>query len=178
MINEDRSRSSRKDHYVRGRSGGDLCRAHRREVPPGASLRTPVVERRTAPSRQAFFGVTLKTLADWRFGMCSPNSIVVVEPDGWVREVRAASTDALSGAPLHHRDSWNEFIPEFHEAHPGWSRARTPPKVNWMWFPAGRTGMAVLGVVLSTGQALPVPHLSSTSTQATRREQPKSSVPW
>ena len=25
---------------------------------------------------------------------------------------------------------WNEFIPEFHEAHPGWSRARTPPKVS------------------------------------------------
>jgi hypothetical protein len=88
-----------------------------------------------------FFGVTLKV---WQIGdsAYAPQLDVVVEPDGWVREVRAASTDALSGAPLHHRDFWNEFIPEFHEAHPGWSRARTPPKVNWMWFPAGRTGMA------------------------------------
>ena len=88
-----------------------------------------------------FFGVTLKV---WQIGdsAYAPQLDVVVEPDGWVREVRAASTDALSGAPLHHRDFWNEFIPEFHETHPGWSRARTPPKVNWMWFPAGRTGMA------------------------------------
>jgi hypothetical protein len=88
-----------------------------------------------------FFGITLKV---WRIGdsAYAPQLDDVVEPDGWVREVRAASTDKLSGTPLHYRDYWNEFIPEFHEAHPGWSRARTPPKVNWMWFPAGRTGMA------------------------------------
>ena len=70
-----------------------------------------------------------------------PQLVVVVEPDGWVREVRATSTDELSGVQLHYRDFWSEFIPEFHEAHPGWSRARTPPKVSWMQFPAGRTGV-------------------------------------
>ena len=104
-----------------------------------------------------FFGITLKV---WRIGdsVYAPQFDVVVEPDGWVREVRAASTDELSGVQLHYRDFWNEFIPEFHEAHPGWSRARTPPKVNWMQFPAGRTGVQYLRVVLSSGQALPVPH--------------------
>ena len=87
-----------------------------------------------------FFGITLKT---WRIGDSpyAPQLVVVVEPDGWVREVRATSTDELSGVQLHYREFWSEFIPEFHEAHPGWSRARTPPKVNWMWFSAGRTGV-------------------------------------
>ena len=104
-----------------------------------------------------FFGITLKV---WRIGDSeyAPQLDDVVEPDGWVREVRAASTDKLSGTPLHYRVFWNEFIPEFHKAHPGWSRARTPPKVNWMQFPAGRTRRAVLCVVLSSGQALPVSH--------------------
>ena len=87
-----------------------------------------------------FFGITLKT---WRIGDSpyAPQLDVVVEPDGWVREVRATSTDELSGVQLHYRDFWSEFIPEFHEAQPGWSRARTPPKVSWMQFPAGRTGV-------------------------------------
>lgn len=87
-----------------------------------------------------FFGITLKT---WRIGDSpyAPQLDVVVEPDGWVREVRAAGTNEPSGAEVHHRDFWSEFLPEFHEAHPGWSRARMPQKVNWMWFPAGRTGV-------------------------------------
>ena len=104
-----------------------------------------------------FFDITLKA---WRIGDSpyAPQLVVVVEPDGWVREVRATSTDELSGVHLHYRDFWSEFIPEFHETHPGWSRARTPPKVNWMRFPAGRTGVQYLCVVLSSGQPLPVSH--------------------
>ena len=87
-----------------------------------------------------FFGITLKT---WRIGDSpyAPQLDVVVEPDGWVREVRAAGTNQPSGAEVHHKDFWSEFLPEFHEAHPGWSRARMPQKVNWMLFPAGRTGV-------------------------------------
>ena len=87
-----------------------------------------------------FFGITLKV---WQIGdsAYAPQLDVVVEPDGWVREVRATSTDELSGVQLHYRDFWSEFLPEFHEAHPGWSRARIPQKVSWMLFPAGRTGV-------------------------------------
>ena len=87
-----------------------------------------------------FFGITLKT---WRIGDSpyAPQLVVVVEPDGWVREVRATSTDELSGVQVHYREFWSEFIPEFHEAHPGWSRARTPPKASWIQFPAGKTGV-------------------------------------
>ena len=35
-------------------------------------------------------------------------------------------------------DWWTEFLPVLHDAHPGWSSARTPSYANWMSFPSGR----------------------------------------
>ncbi len=34
---------------------------------------------------------------------------------------------------------WAEFLPAFHEAHPGWSNAQTPQPANWVYFPSGRS---------------------------------------
>ena len=86
-----------------------------------------------------FFGVVLKA---WRIGDSrpAPQLDVVVEPDEWIREAREATQD-LSDKRLAYREFWSEFLPEFHECHPGWSRANTPAKDNWMNFPAGKTGL-------------------------------------
>ena len=86
-----------------------------------------------------FFGVVLKA---WRIGDSrpAPQLDVVVEPDEWMREIRE-ETAGLSEKRLAYRDFWSEFLPEFHERYPGWSRANTPAKDNWMNFPAGKTGL-------------------------------------
>ena len=86
-----------------------------------------------------FFGVALKA---WRIGDSSPapQLDVVVEPDEWMREIRGETAD-LSEKRLAYREFWSEFLPEFHERYPGWSRANTPAKDNWMNFPAGKTGL-------------------------------------
>ena len=85
-----------------------------------------------------FFGIVLKV---WRIGDSkpAPQLDVVVKPDKWVREIR--DTNELSGLQLAYRDFWSEFLPAFHQQHPGWSRAETPSKGNWMSFPAGKAGM-------------------------------------
>ena len=87
----------------------------------------------------SFFGIALKV---WKIGnsVPAPQLDVVVEPDEWVRSVHAASLDELSGTQLAYRDFWAEFLPAFHERYPGWSRARTPSKDNWMNFPSGTAG--------------------------------------
>ena len=86
-----------------------------------------------------FFGVVLKA---WRIGDSrpAPQLDVVVEPDKWTREVRE-ETATLSEKQFSYRDFWSEFLTEFHEHHPGWSRANTPAKGNWMEFPAGKRGL-------------------------------------
>lgn len=86
-----------------------------------------------------FFGVELKA---WRIGnsLPAPQLDVVVEPDEWKRSIRA-ETGKLSDKQRAYRDFWTEFLPEFHERHPDWSRRHTPAKGNWMEFPAGLTGL-------------------------------------
>ena len=83
-----------------------------------------------------FFGVVLKA---WRIGDSkpAPQLDVVVEPDEWMREVRA-ETPNLTGKQLAYRDFWSELLPEFQNCHSGWSRRKTPSKDSWMSFPAGR----------------------------------------
>ena len=95
-----------------------------------------------AHSRESvsFFGIVLKV---WKIGDSAPapQLDVVVEPDTWVRSVHARSSDGLSTSQLAYRDFWAEFLPAFHERYPGWSRAQTPSKDNWMNFPAGKSGV-------------------------------------
>ena len=38
---------------------------------------------------------------------------------------------------------WSEFLPDFHEAQPGWSRSTKAQSVNWASFPSGRSGVGV-----------------------------------
>ena len=65
---------------------------------------------------------------------------VVVEPDDFSRRARAGAR-TVSEAGARYTDWWAEFLPEFHEAHPGWSSAQTPSYANWMNFPSGRSGV-------------------------------------
>ena len=68
---------------------------------------------------------------------------VVVEPDDFSRSARTASK-TVSAWNAGYADWWAEFLPAFHQAHPGWSNAQTPQPVNWMSFPTGRSGVRYL----------------------------------
>ena len=91
-----------------------------------------------------FFGVEVHAV---RIGD-SPAAVqldVVVEPDDFSRRARAGVGRARSGAKTvsewhaGYIEWWAEFLPEFHEAHPGWSNAQTPQPANWVYFPSGRS---------------------------------------
>ena len=86
-----------------------------------------------------FFGIEVHAV---RIGD-SPAAVrldVVVEPDDFSRRARAGAT-AMSETKALYTDWWAEFLPAFHEAHPGWSSARAPSYANWMNFPSGRSGI-------------------------------------
>ena len=91
-----------------------------------------------------FFGIEVHAV---RIGD-SPAAVqldVVVEPDDFSRRARAGVGRARAGektvSEWHagYIDWWAEFLPEFHEAHPGWSNAPTPQPSNWINFPSGRS---------------------------------------
>lgn len=63
---------------------------------------------------------------------------VVVEPDDFARRTRAGTKTKTASQQMY-TDWWAEFLPVFHEAHPGWSRAHAPSDVYWMNFPSGRS---------------------------------------
>ena len=89
-----------------------------------------------------FFGIEVHAV---RIGD-SPAAVqlnVVVEPDDFSRSARAASK-TVSAWNAGYVDWWAEFLPAFHQAHPGWSNAQTPQPVNWMSFPTGRSGVRYL----------------------------------
>ena len=76
---------------------------------------------------------------------------VVVEPDDFARRARAGAK-TMTETQAMYTDWWAEFLPVFHEAHPGWSSARTPSYANWMNFPSGRSGIRyVLSFSYPTG---------------------------
>lgn len=86
-----------------------------------------------------YFGVEIKA---WRIGesVAAPQFAVVVQPDDWQRRVRSSVSSELSDTRQLYQAFWSEFLPAFHQAHAGWSRASSPAKDHWMNFPAGRTG--------------------------------------
>ena len=53
----------------------------------------------------------------------------------------APAVKTISETNARYVDWWAEFLPEFHEAHRGWSNAQTPPAANWMNFPSGKSGV-------------------------------------
>lgn len=85
-----------------------------------------------------YFGIEIKA---WRIGesAAAPQFAVVVQPDDWQRQVRTSVSGDLRDIQQLYKAFWSEFLPAFHEAHAGWSRATRPAKENWMNFPAGRT---------------------------------------
>ena len=86
-----------------------------------------------------FFGIEVRAV---RIGD-SPAAVqlgVVVEPDDFSRQARAGAK-AMTETQAFYTDWWAEFLPVLHDAHPGWSNARTPSYANWMNFPSGRGGV-------------------------------------
>ena len=83
----------------------------------------------------------LAELKVWKIGGSSPapQLDVVVEPDEWVRSVRATNSGELSSTELAYRDFWAEFLADFHERYPGWSRAKVPSNKSFMNFPSGKS---------------------------------------
>ena len=88
---------------------------------------------------RGFFGVELRAV---RIGD-SPAAArldVVVAPDDFVLQ-GPTQPKTVSEANTRYMEWWAEFLPAFHEAHPGWSNAQTPSRANWMDFPSGRSGV-------------------------------------
>ena len=86
-----------------------------------------------------FFGIEVHAV---RIGD-SPAAVrldVVVAPDNFARRARAGAK-TVTETNSRYTDWWAEFLPAFHDAHPGWSNAQTPQPVNWMTFPTGRSGV-------------------------------------
>ena len=86
---------------------------------------------------RGFFGVELRAV---RIGD-SPAAArldVVVAPDDFVLQ-GPTRPKTVSEVNTRYMEWWAEFLPAFHEAHPGWSNAQTPSRGNWMEFPSGRT---------------------------------------
>lgn len=91
-----------------------------------------------------FFGLTLEV---WRIGESAPapRLNVEVQPDDWSKSLRAAASHELTDTQSAYRDFWSLFLPEFHEAHPGWSRAAKPPKGSWINFPSAHRSVKFVG---------------------------------
>lgn len=83
-----------------------------------------------------FFGIALEV---WCIGNSppAPQLRIEVQPDNWSRSVRP--TPGLRDSEQAYWRFWNEFLPAFHGAHPGWSRAATPRKKASMGFPSVRS---------------------------------------
>lgn len=91
-----------------------------------------------------FFGLSLEV---WKIGDSTPapRLRLEVQPDDWARTVRSTASHALTDHQQACLDFWAEFLPIFHEAHPGWSKATKPQKQTWMNFPSGRSGITFTG---------------------------------
>lgn len=87
-----------------------------------------------------FFGLELKVLRidDSR---PAPSLRTVVQPDDWHR--KAKSKNQLNETAQLYLGFWSEFLPDFREAHPGWSRSTKAQPVSWASFPSGRSGVGV-----------------------------------
>lgn len=91
-----------------------------------------------------FFGLSLEV---WKIedSTPAPRLRLEVQPDDWTRTVRSSASHAMTDHQQACVDFWAEFLPAFHEAHPGWSKATKPQKATWMNFPSGRSGIAFVG---------------------------------
>ena len=91
-----------------------------------------------------FFGLSLEV---WKIedSTPAPRLRIEVQPDDWARTVRSTASHAMTDHQQACLDFWDEFLPTFHEAHPGWSKATKPQKQTWMNFPSGRSGITFTG---------------------------------
>lgn len=85
-----------------------------------------------------FFGVSIDV---WRIGdsQPAPQLRVVVQPDDWQRAVRRSATE-LRPAERAYLRFWDQFLPAFQEAHPGWRRSTARRTSSSIGFPAPSPG--------------------------------------
>ena len=88
-----------------------------------------------------FFGLALEVLRI-EDSKPAPSLRTVVQPDDWHRTVKSAKNQLTETEQLYF-GFWSEFLPDFHEAHPGWSRSTKAQSVSWATFPSGRSGVGV-----------------------------------
>ncbi len=80
-----------------------------------------------------FFGLSLEV---WRIGESAPapRLRVDVQPDDWVKSVKATASHELTDTQHAYTQLWTAFLGYFHSAQPGRSRAFEPPTQSWMNF--------------------------------------------
>ena len=88
----------------------------------------------------SFFGIALKA---WRIGDSAPAPQLHMEvmPDNWARTQKVVHDDRLNPLQQLYLRFWDEFLPEFRDAHPNWTRRTKPSKDNWMNFPSRLSSM-------------------------------------
>ena len=85
-----------------------------------------------------FFGVSIDV---WRIGNSqpAPQLRVVVQPDDWQRAVRRNAAE-LRPAERAYLRFWEQFLPTFQTAHPGWRRSSAPRTSSSIGFRAPSPG--------------------------------------
>ena len=72
----------------------------------------------------------------------APSLRTVVQPDDWHRTVKSAKNQ-LTESEQSYLGFWSEFLPDFHKAHPGWSKATKAQRFSSASFPSGRSDVRV-----------------------------------
>ena len=85
-----------------------------------------------------FFGIVFEA---WRIGdsLPAPRLRVDVKPNNWSRSVRAVQSLEASETEQAYERFWEEFLPPFREAHPGWTPRSALRKKGYMTFPSARS---------------------------------------
>ena len=80
-----------------------------------------------------FFGLVLEV---WHIGTSppAPRLRVVVQPDDWVKSVRAAENRRSAGLESRYRRFWEGMLLKLHGAHPQWSGKKKPGTRHFMQF--------------------------------------------
>jgi hypothetical protein len=80
-----------------------------------------------------FFGLQIEVV---RIGDSLPAVTlkVVAQPNDWQKRLKTAAAEiSSSGKPALYYSFWSRMLERIHKEHPGWTRARKPQTVNWMW---------------------------------------------
>lgn len=90
-----------------------------------------------------FFGVEIEVV---RIGNSAPapNFKLVVEPNDWEKQVKAATTAAtMTGKSKLYWDFWEQFRSRVVSEHPGWTNRKASTRDSWYSFPTGTSAASL-----------------------------------